>query len=72
MVAWLLKTSALPLKAGATLPDVEKMGIPFRKGNAEFKAAVDQALAAAAADGSLRKISLKWFGTDVTRPAPQR
>lgn len=72
MVAWLLKTSGLPLRPGALLPEVEKMGIPFRKGNPQFKAAIDAALAAAAADGSLGKISVKWFGTDVTRPAAQR
>lgn len=72
MVAWLLKSSALPLKPGAKLDGVDQMGIPFRKGNPQFKAAVDKALSDAAADGSLSKVSIKWFGTDVTKAAAAR
>ncbi len=67
MAAWLLKTSKLPLKAGARVGQVERMGIPFQKNNPQFKAAIDQALAEAAADGSLAAISAKWFGTDVSK-----
>jgi cystine transport system substrate-binding protein len=70
MVAYLLKTSALPIKAGARVGKVEQMGIPFAKGNPQFKAALDKALADIAADGSLKAVSVKWFGTDVSRPAP--
>ncbi len=67
MVAYLLSTSQLPLKAGARVGNLESMGIPFQKGNPEFKAALNKALADARADGSLQKISVKWFGGDVTR-----
>lgn len=67
MSAYLLKISRLPIKAGAQVGAVERMGIPFRKGNPAFKQALDQALADAAADGSLKAISLKWFGTDVSK-----
>ena len=70
MVAYLLKNSQLPIKAGARVGKVEQMGIPFAKGNPQFKAAIDKALADAAADGSLKAISVKWFGTDVSRAAP--
>jgi cystine transport system substrate-binding protein len=70
MVAYLLSNSKLPVKAGARVGAVERMGIPFKKGNPEFKAALNKALAEAGADGSLKKISVKWFGTDVSRPAP--
>ncbi len=70
MVAYLLKNSPLPIKAGARVGKVEQMGIPFAKGNPQFKAAIDKALADAAADGSLKAISVKWFGTDVSRAAP--
>lgn len=70
MVAYLLKHSSLPIKAGARVGKVEQMGIPFAKGNPQFKAALDQALAAAAADGSLKAISMRWFGVDVSRAAP--
>ncbi len=70
MVAYLLSNSKLPIKAGARVGNVERMGIPFQKGNPQFKAALNKALADAAADGSLKKLSVKWFGTDVSRPAP--
>jgi cystine transport system substrate-binding protein len=70
MVAYLLKNSTLPIKAGARVGKVEQMGIAFAKGNPQFKAALDLALAAIAADGSLKAISIKWFGIDVSRPAP--
>jgi len=67
MVAYLLKNSQLPIRAGARVGDVERMGIAFRKGNPTFHAAVDKALDDARADGSLRQASLKWFGVDATR-----
>lgn len=67
MSAYLLKISRLPIKAGAQVGAVERMGIPFKKGNPEFKQALNQALAGAAADGSLKAISLKWFGVDVSK-----
>jgi cystine transport system substrate-binding protein len=70
MVAYLLSNSTLPIKAGARVGAVERMGIPFQKGNPQFKAALNKALAEASADGSLKKISLKWFGADVSRPVP--
>jgi cystine transport system substrate-binding protein len=70
MVAYLLRTAALPIKAGARIGKVEPMGIPFAKGNPLFKAAIDKALQDAAADGSLKAISVKWFGVDVSRPPP--
>ena len=68
VVSYLLKHSQLPVKAGARVGAPERMGIPFRKGNPQFKAAVDKILADAAADGTLKAISLKWFGLDATRP----
>lgn len=70
MVAYLLKHSPLPIKAGARVGAPERMGIPFRKGSPQFKAAVDKILLDATADGTLKALSLKWFGTDASRPAP--
>jgi len=67
MVAYLLKNSQLPIRAGARVGDVERMGIAFRKGNPTFHAAVDKVLDEVRADGSLKQVSLKWFGTDATR-----
>jgi cystine transport system substrate-binding protein len=68
MVSYLLKTSPLPLKAGAPVGDVEKMAIPFRKGNPKFKEAIDKALSDSFKDGSFRQVSMKWFGRDVSQP----
>ena len=70
MVPYLLKHSQLPIKAGARVGAVARMGIPFRKGNPKFRAAVDRALNELHADGSLRAMSTKWFGSDASRPAP--
>jgi len=39
-----------------------------KKGNTELVAAIDQALKALSADGTLKKISQTWFATDVTHP----
>jgi cystine transport system substrate-binding protein len=68
MVSYLLKTSPLPLKAGAPIGDVEKMGIPFRKDNPKFKEALNKALADSFKDGSFKQVSVKWFGRDVSQP----
>jgi cystine transport system substrate-binding protein len=67
MSAYLLKISKLPIKAGAQVGAVERMWIPFKKGNPEFKQALNKVLADAAADGSLKAISVKWFGVDVSK-----
>lgn len=67
MVGYLLKNSQLPIRAGARVGEVTRMGIAFRKGNPKFQAALDKALDAARADGSLKQASMKWFGADATR-----
>lgn len=69
MVAYLLNNSRLPIQAGARVGAVERMGMPFKKGNPEFKAALNKALADLDADGGLKALSIKWFGSDVSRPA---
>jgi cystine transport system substrate-binding protein len=67
MAAYLIKSSPLPLKPGAVLEGTEKMGIPFQKNNPKFQAALDKAIADSIADGSLKAVSTKWFGIDVTK-----
>jgi cystine transport system substrate-binding protein len=67
MSAYLLKISRLPIRAGAQVGAVERMGIPFQKGNPQFKEALNKALADISADGSLKAVSLKWFGIDVSK-----
>jgi len=67
MVAYLLKSSQLPIRAGARVGAVERAAVAFQKGSPKFHAAVDKALEALRADGSLKAASMKWFGTDATR-----
>jgi cystine transport system substrate-binding protein len=69
MVPYIIKTSNMPIRAGATLKGAnQEMGIPFRKGNPKFAKALDDALNAMRQDGTLHKISMQWFGVDVTQP----
>jgi len=72
MVSYLLKESSLPLKAGPPVGEVEKMGIPFQKGNPKFKEAINKALADSFKDGSFKQVSMKWFGTDVSKAPSAR
>jgi len=71
MLAYLLKTSPLPLRTGATVGDQVEMGIPFNKGNPKFAQAMNDAIASLEKDGTLTKISQKWFGIDVSKPITQ-
>ncbi len=68
MVAYLLKNSPLPIQSGARVGAVERTGVTFKKGSPQFKVAVDKVLRDALADGTLKAISMKWFGSDVSRP----
>lgn len=68
LVSYILKSTKLPLKGGSPVGAVDKIGIPLRKDNPEFKAALNKALADIKADGSFRKASEKWFGIDVSQP----
>ena len=42
------------------------VGVGLRKSDPELKQKFDEAIAAASADGTLRKLSLKWFQADIT------
>lgn len=48
--------------------DPQQEAIAIKKGNTELLAAVNRALESLRADGTLRRISEKWFSTDVTHP----
>lgn len=67
LIPFAIKQAKLPLKAGHPVGDVTTMGIPFAKNNPKFKQAVDKALNDMKADGSFKKISVKWFGIDVSK-----
>ena len=69
MLAYLMKTSDLPLKRGAMVGTANPSATPFKKGNPKFAKAIDDAMTQLEADGTFTKISEKWFGIDVTKPA---
>ncbi|EYS91846.1 cysteine ABC transporter substrate-binding protein [Cupriavidus sp. SK-4] len=72
MLPYLIKNSKMPLRTGALLAGTKlEMGIPFRKGNPKFAKAIDDALNALQQDGTLRKLSIQWLGTDASRPVAQ-
>ncbi|MGF6961624.1 transporter substrate-binding domain-containing protein [Paraburkholderia youngii] len=72
MLPYIIKNSQLPLRTGAVLKGADQeMGIPFRKDNPKFAKALDDALTQMKQDGTLKKISMHWFGTDVTQPLAQ-
>jgi len=69
MINYLIKQSNLPLRPGAVLPGANtEVAIPFRKDNPKFAKAIDGALDDLRKDGTLKKLSEKWFGSDVTAP----
>jgi len=56
-----------PIKVIAKDPDVAKNGFLFRKGSTELVDAFNKALDEMDKDGTLLKISEKWFGADVSK-----
>ncbi|MDN0076633.1 transporter substrate-binding domain-containing protein [Crenobacter sp. SG2303] len=67
LIPFAIKESKLPVKAGAPVGETVTMAIPFAKGNPQFKSAIDGALNGMKADGTFKKISVKWFGIDVSK-----
>jgi polar amino acid transport system substrate-binding protein len=56
-------------KAYEILPESlspENYGVGFRKGDLELRDAVQAALEAMAKDGTIAKITIKWFGSDIS------
>jgi len=72
MVAYLVKTSPLPIKPGAVVGEADKNAIPLVKGNPALKAALNKALEDSYKDGSFKAVSEKWFGVDVSKPPAAR
>lgn len=69
--AQLIKESGLPLQlAGPPFSEIRN-ALPFRNDEAgrALRDRVDAALTALREDGTLARISDKWFGTDITKPA---
>lgn len=51
----------------ATSDDATKIGIPVKKGNADLLKKINQALESLQKDGTLTKISEKYFNEDITK-----
>jgi cystine transport system substrate-binding protein len=66
-VAEMLKTSKLPLKTVGEPMDRAESAFPVPKGNPELIAEINKALDNMRKDGTLTKISMKWFGEDITK-----
>ncbi len=56
-----------PIKIVAKDPNVAENGFMFRKGSKELVDAFNSALDEMSKDGTLKKISEKWFGADVSQ-----
>ena len=70
LVGYLVRQTQLPLKAGARIGAPLRAGIAMRKGRPQLKLAIDKALREARSDGTLRALSLKWFGQDASNMPP--
>ena len=59
-----------PLKIAATMDKATEYAIPMKKGadNASWKKAIDNALQEMKSDGTLSKLSVKYFSSDLTKP----
>lgn len=53
-------------KVSCSYGNAADIAIPMKKGSSDLLAKVNEALAAARADGTLYKLSMKYFGTDMT------
>ena len=57
----------------ALTEEASRVSIPVRKGedSAALLAAINQAIAELDAEGELSRISIKYFGKDITRPTAE-
>ncbi|MFC4078284.1 amino acid ABC transporter substrate-binding protein [Salinithrix halophila] len=67
-VAEMLKTRDLPLKKVGKPMEKSESAFPVPKGNEDLVKEINKALDGMRKDGTLTKISKKWFGEDVSKP----
>lgn len=60
------------IKAAGRVIAEDNPYITLGKNNPQLKAAVERALGGMRQDGTLRRISVKWLGSDITRPTADR
>ncbi len=57
----------LPLRVAAQPVFIEPLAVAIEKGDPEFSARIAQAVDSLRADGTLSRLSTRWFGTDFSR-----
>ncbi|HEX2864186.1 MAG TPA: transporter substrate-binding domain-containing protein [Deinococcales bacterium] len=67
MASYLIKEQNVPVKVGPTVGAAQPIAIAMRKANPLLRAAVNKALKDMTADGTYAKISVKWFGMDISK-----
>ena len=69
VLAYMREQPDAPIKIVASTEDANHVCIPIRKGDstASFRAEVNEALAEMREDGTLAKLSEKYFGSDITK-----
>lgn len=63
-----IERDALPIKITAPFAPPLVVGLAVRKGNKDLAQRLTSAVQTAMSDGSLKAISVRWFGYDVSRP----
>ena len=63
---YITQTSDANLKIAAYSPDAETTAIPVKKGETDLVNALNQAIAELQADGTLKALSEKYFGKDIS------
>lgn len=63
---YVIKQSNLPLKTLGESLAAERYGVAFRKSDAKLSEGVQNILEEMAKDGTVARISEKWFGSDIT------
>ena len=61
-----IQTSGKPFKVLDEAISAEEYGVGFLKGNTALRDKVQKTLEEMAKDGTMAKISIKWFGSDIT------
>ncbi len=65
---YLIERDGLPLRVGAPMTAAQQMGLAVPKGQRPLQQSLSAAVTSLVKSEEFRKISLRWFGYDVSRP----
>jgi cystine transport system substrate-binding protein len=65
---YLIERDGLPLRVGAPMTAAQQMGLAVAKGQRSLQQSLSAAVTSLVKSEEFRKISLRWFGYDVSRP----